>query len=131
MSQTYFRANRRAWTLLIVAIVCEVAGSLSLRGALDIPWLYAVVVVSYIAAFTCLALALRAGFGVGVAYGIWGAFGVALTALGSMVLFDEPISLTMGIGMVMIIAGVVCIELGGQSAGRAGESRGELREVIE
>jgi small multidrug resistance pump len=52
----------------------------------------------------------------GVAYGIWGAAGVALTAIMSMVLFGEPLSLLMGVGIVIVIAGVLCVELGSQAA---------------
>jgi small multidrug resistance pump len=76
--------------LLGAAIVTEVAGSLSLKGALEYPALYVVVVVGYLAAFVLLTLVLRAGMPVGVAYGIWGALGVALTALLSAVIFAEP-----------------------------------------
>lgn len=104
------------WLLLVAAILSEVAGSLSLKGALEHPGLYAVVVIGYLGAFTLLALVLRTGMALGVAYGIWGASGVALTALGSLVIFGEPITLVMGIGIAVIIAGVLCVELGAQAA---------------
>lgn len=107
------RFNRRGWTFLAVAIVCEVAGSLSLRGALDQPGLYPVVALAYVCAFACLAQVLRSGFGIGMAYGIWGACGVALTALGSAVLFGEVISPVMAAGIALVILGVICIEIGG------------------
>jgi len=68
------------WLSLTAAIGCEVAGSLALKGALGRPALYAVVVVGYLGAFTFLARTLKAGLPLGVAYGIWGAIGVALTA---------------------------------------------------
>src|SRR5690625_3626631 len=110
--------NRRArgWLYLAGAIVTEVSGSLSLRGALDHPGLYVVVVCGFAAAFTFLAATLRQGIPLGVAYGVWGATGVALTAVLSMVLFDEPLTALMGVGIVAIIAGVLCIELGSQAA---------------
>jgi small multidrug resistance pump len=34
----------------------------------------------------------------------------------SMVLFGEPLSLLMGVGIVIVIAGVLCVELGSQAA---------------
>lgn len=108
--------NRRGWMFLGVAILCEVAGSLSLRAALDAPGLYPVVVLAYVAAFACLAQVLRSGFGIGMAYGIWGACGVALTALGSAMLFQEVISPVMAAGIALVILGVICIEVGGSSA---------------
>lgn len=106
----------RRWLFLPAAIVLEVAGSLSLKGALDAPALYAVVATGYLGAFAFLALTLRAGLPLGVAYGIWGAVGVALTATLSARIFDEPLTPLMGIGIAVIIAGVLCVEFG---SGRA------------
>ena len=65
-----------------------------------------------------LFLALRHGMNLGVGYGIWGASGVALTALLSWVVFGEPITLVMGIGIVVIMVGVLLVEIGAQSAAR-------------
>lgn len=106
----------RKWLLLAAAISCEVTASLSLKGALDAPALYAVVVTGYLASFAFLALVLRAGLPLGVAYGIWGALGVALTALLSAALFAEPLTALMGLGIVLIIGGVLLVELGSQRA---------------
>lgn len=113
------------WVFLGVAIVLEVAGSLSLKAALDQPAFYGVVLLGYLGAFTFLALTLRTGMGLGVAYGIWGAAGVALTAALSALIFDEPLTPLMGAGIVVIIAGVLCVELGAQRArARSGGSAG-------
>jgi small multidrug resistance pump len=106
------------WLLLGGAIVTEVAGSLSLKGALEYPALYVVVVVGYLAAFVLLTLVLRAGMPVGVAYGIWGALGVALTALLSAVIFGEPLTPLMIAGMVLVIVGVLCVEIGSSHGAR-------------
>lgn len=109
------------WLLLAGAVVSEVAGSLALKAALATPALYAVVVVGYAAAFTFLTLLLRRGMALGVAYGIWGALGVATTAVLSAVLFDERLTPLMGLGIVMVIAGVLVVELGSQRAHGAAE----------
>ncbi|MGB0100266.1 MAG: SMR family transporter [Nocardioides sp.] len=106
----------KGWLFLLLAIVLEVTGSLSLKGALDTPALYAVVVPAYAAAFILLSATLRTGMGLGVAYGIWGASGVALTAVLSLFLFDEPITLLMGLGIGAVMIGVLCVELGRQTA---------------
>ncbi|MFE3138525.1 SMR family transporter [Streptomyces scopuliridis] len=71
-----------------------------------------VLVAGYLAAFAFLTLALDGGLALGVAYGIWAASGVALTALASRVLFNEPFTKIMGLGIILIIAGVLFIELG-------------------
>lgn len=112
----------RPWLLLGAAIVSEVTGSLSLKAALEHPAWYAVVVAGYLTAFVLLSLVLRAGLGLGVAYGIWGALGVALTAVMSSVIFGEALTPLMIGGMAMIIGGVLCIELGSQQAHRKREA---------
>lgn len=101
------------WTFLAVAIVFEVAGTLSLRVASTghRGW-YAAVAGGYLIAFTALALCLAEGMSLGVAYGIWAASGVALTAVASRVLFDEALTAMMGAGIVLIAAGVLLVELG-------------------
>ena len=87
--------------------------SLSLKGALEHPALYALVAAGYLGAFALLAAVLRTGMALGTAYGTWGAIGVALTAIGSLAIFDEPLTVLMGVG---IIAGVLCVELGAQAS---------------
>lgn len=109
-------AKSTTWLLLIAAILAEVAGSLALKAALESPWFYALVVVGYAGAFVMLALVLRAGIPLGVAYGIWGASGVALTAVMSLVIFGEQLTPLMIVGIVVVIAGVLCVELGSQHA---------------
>lgn len=101
-----------AWLFLIGAIVCEVFGTLSLRLAMEKKRWYAGVVSGYAVAFTLLALTLVYGMPLGVAYGIWAAVGVALTAVLSTVLFREPLTWIMGLGIVLIAGGVLLIEVG-------------------
>ena len=105
----------KKWTLLAVAIAAEVAAALSLRAAIDTPWRSALAVAGYVGAFIALAALLRAGAPIGVVYGIWAAAGVALTAVFGTVLFDEPFTLLIGIGIAFVIAGVVLVETGSHS----------------
>lgn len=100
------------WLLLMLAIVSEVAATLSLKAAVTTPGLYVVVVGGYLASFVFLTFVLKRGMGLGVAYGIWGAIGVALTAVLSAIIFGEAFTAVMGIGMVCIIAGVLLVEMG-------------------
>lgn len=100
------------YLLLAGAIVCEVTATLCLRGALDAPLLYVPVVVGYVASFVFLSLVLRRGMPVGVAYGIWGAVGVAATALLASVLFGEALTPVMLLGIGLVLAGVLTVELG-------------------
>lgn len=102
------------WIYLTGAIVTEVAAAVSMRVAATgrSSW-YAPVLAAYVVAFVLLSLALNEGLGLGVAYGIWAAAGVALTAVASKLLFQEPLTLLMSSGIALIMSGVLLIELGG------------------
>jgi len=102
-----------AWLFLIGAIIFEVAATLCLRMATHGKkiWL-AGVVMGYLAAFGLLTVALNAGMGLGVAYGIWAASGVALTAILSRFLFKEPFTWIMAAGIALVVGGVLLVELG-------------------
>jgi small multidrug resistance pump len=100
------------WLLLAGAIVTEVTGTLSLRGALDRPWLYAVTVAGEVTSFVLLVKVLQTGMPLGVVYAIWSALGVAATALLSSVLFDEAFTGPMVAGLLLIVGGVVLVDVG-------------------
>lgn len=102
----------RKWLFLMGAIIAEVTATLALKGALDSPALYILVGLGYAAAFVFLSLTLRVGMPLGIAYGIWGAAGVALTAVLSLVFFAEPLTPVMITGIVFIMAGVILVEVG-------------------
>ncbi|SDT30755.1 DMT family transporter [Microterricola viridarii] len=104
------------WLLLAGAIVCEVAASLSLQAAIDQPLWYIVVVIGYVTAFTLLFVLLRSGAAIGVVYGIWGACGVVLTAALAAVLFGQTLTPSMIGGIALVVAGVLCVEMGSQRA---------------
>ena len=102
------------WVLLAGAILAEVAATLSLRaseGLKNKRWI-APIVVCYVGAFGLLTVALAQGMPVGIAYGVWAACGVALTAIGARVFFKDALTKRMGAGVGLIAAGVLLIELG-------------------
>jgi small multidrug resistance pump len=109
----------RKWGLLAGAISTEVAATLSLRASQDHSLWLAAVVTGYVASFVLLTMVLRAGVPVGVAYGIWGALGTAVTATLAAVLFGDPFTWPIVAGIGLIIAGVVLIEFGSHRAATA------------
>lgn len=115
----------RRWAFLAGAIAAEVTGSLSLKAALEQPAFYALVVAGYVGAFLCLSFTLRAGMPLGAAYGIWGATGVALTALLSFVFFGEPLTPLMIAGIALVAAGVLCVEFGSHAKPAGARSEAE------
>jgi small multidrug resistance pump len=110
------RSQAITWSLLVCAVASEVTATLCLRAALDVPGLYVIVAIGYVMSFVLLALLLRRGMGLGVVYGTWGASGVALTAVLSALIFGEHLTLTVAIGIALVIAGVLAVQLGAQRA---------------
>jgi small multidrug resistance pump len=107
-----------AYLLLALAIACEVAATVSLKLSAGFTRLgpSVVVVIGYLAAFAMLSQALARGLGVGVAYGLWAAAGVALVAIAGTVLLGETLSCVQVGGIGLVIAGVLALELGGRTA---------------
>jgi small multidrug resistance pump len=103
------------WWALAGAILIEVVATLSLRasdGFRRKAWI-APVVAAYLASFCLLWLSLSMGMPVGIAYGIWTACGVALVAVVARFLFQEPLTWVMALGIALIVAGVLTIEMAG------------------
>lgn len=106
-----------AWPPLLLAIVLEVSATLSLRAAEGFThplWLI-LVVIGYAGSLWLLSVVLDRGMPVGVAYGIWSAIGVVLTAVLGAVLFGELLGPMQMIGVGVIVAGVLLVELGSRA----------------
>lgn len=102
------------WPPLLIAIALEVTATLSLRAAEGFThplWLIPVV-VGYTGSLWLLSIVLDRGMPVGVAYGIWAAIGVVLTAVMGTVLFDELLGSVQIVGIGAIVLGVLLVELG-------------------
>ena len=104
------------YLFLAGAIIAEVIATTALKfatgeGPKIVP--YALVGVGYIAAFVLLSQSLAKGVPLGIAYAIWAGVGVVLVVLISWLLFKESLTLVQIGGMVLVIAGVMLLELGG------------------
>jgi small multidrug resistance pump len=103
------------WVTLTGAIIFEVIGTLALRASEGFRkriWI-APVTIGYLVSFYLLWVTLGLGMHVGIAYGVWTACGVALVAVAAKVLFDEPLTWLMGLGIALIVGGVLTIEMAG------------------
>ena len=100
------------WLFLSVAIVSEVIGTSALKAADGFTrlWPSVIVVVGYAVAFYFLSLTLKT-IPVGVAYAIWAGVGVALITLVSWLFFKQPMDLPGIIGITLIVAGVVVLNV--------------------
>ena len=106
------------WLYLSVAIVAEVIGTSFLKSSEGFTRLgpSLVVVVSYILAFYFLALTLKT-LPVGVAYAVWAGAGVALIALAGYLFFGQTLDLPAILGIGLIVAGVMVINVFSGSIG--------------
>lgn len=106
------------WLYLSIAIVAEVVGTSFLKSAEGFTRLAPsiAVVVSYVVAFFFLGLALKT-LPVGIAYAIWAGVGVALIALVGHAVFDQALDAPAVLGMALIVAGVVIINVFSQTVG--------------
>ena len=68
------------------------------------------VVVGYGLSFYLLALSLKV-MPIGTAYALWSGIGIVLTVLAGMILWREPLDWARGIGIFLIIAGIIMINL--------------------
>lgn len=99
-----------AW--LAIAIVAEVIGTSALRAADGFTRLgpSVLVVAGYGVAFYCLSLTLRT-MPVGVIYAVWSGAGIVLITLVAMLLYRQVPDVPAVIGLGLIIAGVVVLNL--------------------
>ncbi|EOH6073339.1 multidrug efflux SMR transporter [Burkholderia cenocepacia] len=99
-----------AW--LAIAIVAEVIGTSALRAADGFTRLgpSALVVAGYGVAFYCLSLTLRT-MPVGIIYAVWSGAGIVLITLVAMLLYRQVPDVPAVIGLGLIIAGVVVLNL--------------------
>lgn len=67
-------------------------------------------ILGYAAAFYCLSIVLKS-IPVGIAYAIWSGVGIVLIALIGFFVFKQHLDLAAVIGLALIIAGVVVINV--------------------
>lgn len=99
------------------AILSEVIGTSSLKASEGFTRLLpsVVVVIGYGLAFYCLSQTLKT-MPVGVAYAIWSGLGTVLIALVGLVLYKQKLDSAAIVGMALIIAGVLVMNLLSKSA---------------
>ena len=97
---------------LAIAIVSEVIGTSALKASEEFTRLVPslISIIAFLCALFCLSLTLRT-IPVGVAYAIWSGIGIVLISLIALVLFGQKLDTPALIGMALIIAGVLVINL--------------------
>lgn len=100
------------WIFLAVAIVSEVIATSALKTSEGFTrlWPSTIVVAGYVSAFYFLSLTLKT-IPVGVAYAVWSGAGIALISLIAWFLYGQSLDLPAIIGMSLIVAGIVVLNL--------------------
>ncbi len=100
------------WIVLGIAILAEVIGTSALKfsDGFSRLWPSVVTVIGYGVAFYCLSITLKV-IPMGVSYAIWSGVGIVLISLAGWLLMKQSLDLPAVIGMGLIIAGVIVINL--------------------
>lgn len=100
------------WLFLSLAIVAEVGATSALKSSAGFTrlWPSLLVILGYGIAFYFLSLTLRV-IPVGVAYAVWSGVGIVLIALVGWLAFDQRLDAPAWLGMLLIIAGVVVMNV--------------------
>lgn len=105
-----------AYGWLAAAIIAEVTGSAMLQKSAQFTRLWPTVAMGacFVTSLFCLSMALR-GIPLGVAYAIWAGVGIVLTTAVSVVVFGFGLDGWAVVGIGLIIAGVLVLNLLSQS----------------
>jgi small multidrug resistance pump len=97
---------------LIVAVIFETIGTTALQASQQFTKLgpSIIVVIAYAAAFYLLALTLKT-MPVGIMYAIWSGSGIVLIAVIGWVVFRQTLDWPAVLGMALILAGIVIIQM--------------------
>ncbi|MES2070990.1 MAG: multidrug efflux SMR transporter [Pseudomonadota bacterium] len=105
------------WLILAVAIVAEVIATSALKAAdgFTKPWPTLLVALGYGIAFYCLSITVRT-MPIGIVYAIWSGAGVTLIAMVAWLFYQQSLDLPAILGMALIVAGVVILNVFSKSA---------------
>ncbi|MCC9137741.1 DMT family transporter [Pontibacter silvestris] len=100
------------YVYLLLAIISEVIATSALKASEQFTKLTPsiIVVVGYAIAFYMLSLALRV-LPVGIAYALWSGVGIILVSLVGVVFYNQQLDTAALLGMLLIIAGVIIINV--------------------
>ncbi|OBF22616.1 multidrug transporter [Mycobacterium kubicae] len=104
-----------AYLFLLCAIFAEVVATSLLKSTEGFTrlWPTAVCLIGYAAAFALLAMSIARGMQTDVAYALWSAIGTAAIVLIAVLFLGSTLSLSKLVGVGLIIAGVLTLNLAG------------------
>ena len=99
--------------LLGISIACEVTATISLKFAegFTVVGPSIITIIGYAASFTLLVRILE-HMPLGLVYGIWGGIGSMLTMLAGVIIWGEPFTPLMALGLGLVVVGVYFLNTG-------------------
>lgn len=115
------------WVLLLLAILAEVAGTLSMKLSEGFSKIIPSIslIIFYVLSLSLLNFSLK-GIEVSIAYAIWSGVGTALVVVIGVFFFSEHLTIMKIISIVLIILGVVGLNLGEQQ-----DDKSSISEQVE
>lgn len=108
------------WMLLTVAIGFEVSGTLAMKWSVTSGHSLGLIIMLLMIAcsYGVLSVAIKK-IALGVAYAMWEGIGILFITFFSVLLFDEPLSITKILGLSLLLAGIVLIKIGDSVSNRS------------
>ncbi|WP_459617320.1 DMT family transporter [Bordetella sp. 2513F-2] len=106
------------WLYLALAIGAEIVATSMLKSSAGFTrlWPTAATVAGYVVSFYFLSLTLRE-LPIGIAYAVWSGVGIVAISLVGLVFFKQTLDLPAVIGIALIVAGVLVMNLYSRSTG--------------
>ena len=106
------------WLAIAIAIVAEVTATTALKASNEFTrlWPSLIVVAGYGVAFYFMTISMRV-LPVGIMYAIWSGLGIVLISILGWLVYKQTLDVPAMIGMGLIIAGVVVINVFSKSVG--------------
>lgn len=101
------------WLFLLLGVASEAMSHVALKATdgFSKPGAVALVAVGHLGAFVSLSFAMK-GMPVGIVHGLWAALAILGVNLLSLLVYQEHLDLTTWVGMGLIVAGVLVVNLG-------------------
>jgi small multidrug resistance pump len=107
--------NSQAWLTLLLAVAAEIAGTslLKLSEGLSRPWPTVLLLLAYGCAIALVARVVMV-IPLGITYALWSGIGTLAVALVGALAYRQFLSSNQMIGIALIVAGVIIVNLGGE-----------------
>ncbi len=104
--------NIKGLGLLILSILAEVIATTTLKASDGFSrfWPSLIVIIGYAVSFWGLSQVVKT-MPLGIAYAIWSGLGIVLVSIAAMFIYQQKLDLPAVIGMLLIIAGVLVINI--------------------